>query len=212
MLLLEQKLKRHILNDTDISAALTQLRALELKLVDTDFLDSLLAAESEDCRDFIRSCLIFDPLQRPAPSHLLNHPYIARIVELVTPDLTPNSIRSFTRVPRPFHSDKVTASNIQSKVNHGIQLNPICTLTPTEADPLNSLPLSYLYYLWRLTGGSLETELGRMKSVPMPLPSVERIPRVIKSAKRDGKCANVFSIISRITMRQAAETIRNAVI
>jgi serine/threonine protein kinase len=200
MLLLEQKLGRNILSgsenqferESDIERLLTEMRGLEYKLADGAFLDGLLTAvESEDCRDFIKSCLIFDPLQRPAPLHLLNHPYISRIVEMLLPELTPNSIRSFTRVPLPFNVR--LNKDIADQVKFGLQLEPMCSLSPTETDPLYSVPLSYLYYMWRLTGGNLETELSRTKRVPMPLPSVERIPRIIRSSAKSNRMNAEFT-------------------
>lgn len=116
----------------------------------------------EQFRHFILSCLSINVDKRPDIHSLLSFPFFDS-EPLKTCLWTPGPILiSDTLNPDDYDGDSLS-TNSQSAAKD-------------EQDPLQSLPISHIYELWRLAGGDVELNLIK-RGVFLSMPVIERLPR-----------------------------------
>ncbi|CAI2169637.1 3137_t:CDS:10 [Funneliformis geosporum] len=120
-----------------------------------------------DFRNFIRACLKVDVSNRCSPEQLLSHPFFSGH------GLSDNYKYWWKK---PF---------LQSQ---SIDFDEENMFIPIDEQPnkdvLYGIPLSQIYYFWKLAGGDVETELAK-RGFLLSTPPIERIPRTVKV--QDGK-------------------------
>ncbi|KAJ3046282.1 hypothetical protein HDV00_000095 [Rhizophlyctis rosea] len=106
--------------------------------------------QSDTLFDFLTTCLTVDPNCRPSPASLLNHPFVR--------DVAPAYPSRWK--PKP------------------LLISSLLDSTSNEPTSPHNLTLSQLFYLWRLNGGDIGTEL--LKRGVASSPPIERIPYLVQ--------------------------------
>ncbi|RIA85387.1 hypothetical protein C1645_781994 [Glomus cerebriforme] len=123
-----------------------------------------------DFRKFIRACLKVDVSNRCSPEQLLSHPFFSSSYG----HGLSNNYKYWWK--KPF---------LQSQQ---IDFDEESLFEPVDDQPnkdvLHRMPLSQIYYFWKLAGGDVETELAK-RGYLLSTPPIERIPRTVKV--QDGK-------------------------
>ncbi|CAG8535135.1 9825_t:CDS:10 [Cetraspora pellucida] len=136
-----------------------------------DFLQGNDGDENVDFRRLVRACLEVNPSNRCSPEQLLSHPYFSSIYE------NKNGINENYRYwwIKPFlQSQRLKVGD--DFLEHLDE--------PHNKDVLDGMPLSQIYYFWKLAGGDVESELAK-RGYMSSTPPIERIPRTVKVL--DGK-------------------------
>lgn len=134
-----------------------------------DFLQGTDDDENVEFRKLVRACLEVNPSNRCSPEQLLSHPYFASIYE--------NDFNNNYR----YWCIKPFLQSQKFEVDDDF-LEPIDD--PQNKDVLDGMPLSQIYYFWKLAGGDVESELAK-RGYMSSTPPIERIPRTVKVL--DGK-------------------------
>ncbi|RHZ85022.1 hypothetical protein Glove_73g35 [Diversispora epigaea] len=137
-----------------------------------------------DFRKLVRACLEVNPSNRCSPEQLLSHPFFSSIYE--------NGLCNHYKYwwVRPFLQSR--------KLNLDDEL-----LEPQEEshnkDVLEGIPLSQIYYFWKLAGGDVESELAK-RGFLLSTPPIERIPRAVKvqNGKEEGTAQDTAFLYSDI--------------
>ncbi|CAG8515822.1 5173_t:CDS:10 [Diversispora eburnea] len=137
-----------------------------------------------DFRNFVRACLEVNPSDRCSPEQLLSHPFFSSIYE--------NGLGNHYKYwwVKPFLQSR--------KLNLDDEL-----LEPQEEshnkDVLEGIPLSQVYYFWKLAGGDVESELAK-RGFLLSTPPIERIPRAVKvqNGKEEGTAQDTAFLYSDI--------------
>jgi TBC domain-containing protein kinase-like protein len=114
-------------------------------------------------RDFLRHCFVVDPAKRLAASDLAKQYF---------------SLPETIREPLANGDASLSLSPLSTLLLdlEKAEATDLC-ISPRALD---GLPLSFLYYLWRLSGGDLEMEFHRV-GVLRKSPPLSRIPRSLKN-------------------------------
>ncbi|CAG8798972.1 9020_t:CDS:2, partial [Racocetra persica] len=127
--------------------------------------------ENVEFRKLVRACLEVNPSNRCSPEQLLSHPYFSSIYE------SKNGINDNYKYwwIKPFlQSQRLKVGD--DFLEHLDE--------PHNKDVLDGMPLSQIYYFWKLAGGDVESELAK-RGYMSSTPPIERIPRTVKVL--DGK-------------------------
>jgi serine/threonine protein kinase len=123
-----------------------------------------------DFRKFVRACLKVDVSKRCSPEQLLSHPLFT---SSYGDNLSDNHKywwkKPFLQSQKIYFDEENLLDLIDDQPNK---------------DVLHGLPLSQIYYFWKLAGGDVETELAK-RGYLLSTPPIERIPRTVKV--QDGK-------------------------
>ncbi|KAG9285348.1 hypothetical protein G9A89_010823 [Geosiphon pyriformis] len=138
------------------------------------FLQSTDDDQYTDFRQFIRSCLKVKVSDRCTPEQLLSHPFFS-IIHQKQGGIHENYKYWWIK---PF-----LQSQIYDVDENKDPIIPIDTYKKEE-DVLHCIPLSQIYYFWKLAGGDVESELAK-RGLLLSTPPIERIPRTVKVL--DGK-------------------------
>jgi hypothetical protein len=128
--------------------------------------------DDADFRKFIRACLKVDVSSRCSPEQLLSHPFFSSLYEGLS-NLN-NNYKYWWK--KPFLLSQTIDFDEESL------FGPIDD--QPNKDVLHGIPLSQIYYFWKLAGGDVETELAK-RGYLLSTPPIERIPRTVKV--QDGK-------------------------
>ncbi|CAB4391474.1 unnamed protein product [Rhizophagus irregularis] len=135
-----------------------------------DFLQVTEEDDIVDFRKFIHACLKVDASKRCSPEQLLSHPFFSSSYR----DDLSSQYKYWWK--KPFlQSQKISFD--EENLFDLIDDQP-------NKDVLHGLPLSQIYYFWKLAGGDVETELAK-RGYLLSTPPIERIPRTVKV--QDGK-------------------------
>ncbi|CAG8554240.1 18674_t:CDS:10 [Acaulospora morrowiae] len=121
-------------------------------------------------RKFVRACLEVNVSDRYSPEQLLSHPFFSSIYEHGL-----SNHHKYWWVKPFLQSQKLELDDDDFLESQEESHNK---------DVLDGIPLSQIYYFWKLAGGDVETELAK-RGYLLSTPPIERIPRAVKV--HDGK-------------------------
>ncbi|CAG8438316.1 3709_t:CDS:10 [Acaulospora colombiana] len=201
-------------NDKDIDKIFSALRQLQsfaemeevevwdhfyiFELGISDAILEFLQGTDDEFRKFVRSCLEVNVSARCSPEQLLSHPFLSPIYE-----------RGLSKQHKYWWIKPFLQSQILDidEIDDDYSLEP--QEEPHNKDVLEGIPLSQIYYFWKLAGGDVESELAK-RGYLLSTPPIERIPRTVKvlDGKEEGTTNDTAFLYSDTNYNLSLEELR----